>query len=139
MDTQYLSHVAMSVPRARYTPAWLAELARFYREVLGWTVDDTLSIEGERLLMWIPGSNQYLNVRAADVPMQTTGYEHLGIYVDTVDRVFECFAAVRQHASDSAELELDESVQTLYGGSLTTFRFRYLMPLAIEIQHVRRA
>ncbi len=135
MTTQLLSHVAMTIPRADFTDSYLEELGQFYETVLGWTVNQKLSIQGERTLLDIPGHGQYLNVRASDEPMGTTGYEHMGVYVDTVEDVRAMFEKVGQHA-DPAKLELDDEVRVLYSGHLTTFRFRYLMPLAIEIQHI---
>ena len=135
MTTQLLSHVAMTIPRAEFTDSYLDELGQFYETVLGWTVNQKLSIRGERTLLDIPGHGQYLNVRAADEPMGTTGYEHMGVYVDTVLDVQTMFQKVQEHA-DPLKLELDDGVRTLYDGHLTTFRFRYLIPLAIEIQHI---
>lgn len=132
-----LSHIAMTVARESYTAEYLSELTRFYGETLGWRVDDNLSKPNERLFIAI-SRQQYLNVRAADEPMVTSGYEHLGIYLDTPEDVHTMHAKVSIEAKADHHLEIDKRVQVLYGGLLTTFRFRYLMPLAIEVQHLQR-
>ena len=126
----------MTIARSDFTPDYLDRLESFYDAVFGWKVNRKLSIDGERTLLDIPGNRQYLNIRAADHPMDVTGYEHMGVYLDSVEAVKRAYVDVKREA-DPAELELDErGIQVLYDGRLTTFRFRYLIPLAIEIQHI---
>ncbi len=135
MTDHLLSHVAMTVPRSTFTPDFVEKMAQFYESVLGWKVSSALSIENERFLINIPGSSQYLNVRASDEPMATSGYEHMGVYVKTEEEVYELHQKIREM---DADVLLDEKVRTGYDGVLTTFRFQYLMPLAIEIQHIKQ-
>ena len=131
-----LSHVAMSVGRSQFTRTFVADL-ELYETLFGWQVDRNLSIDNERLLISLPGHGQYLNVRAADSAMLTTSYEHIGIYVESAEAVRDAFERVRAHRQKDDRVELDErGVQVLYGGVLTTFRFRYLLPLAVEVQHL---
>lgn len=137
MTDQLLSHVAMTVPRSIFTPDYVEQLATFYESILGWQVSSTLSIDDERFVIFIPGNGQYLNVRASDQPMATSGYEHLGIYVKTEKEVRNLFERVKAESASREEVELDEEMKVAYDGKLTVFRFRYLMPLAIEIQHIQ--
>lgn len=131
-----MSHVAMSVPRSIFTDAYCADLG-FYEDLFGWKIDGSLSIDNERLFISLPGHGQYINVRAADQPMTTTSYEHLGIYVESADEVQTLFGKVQAHKETDDRVEIDDrGVQVLYGGLLTTFRFKYLLPLAIEVQHL---
>ena len=135
-ESGLMSHVAMSVDRSTLTETYIADLA-FYGELFGWKIDDNLSIENERLLISLPGHGQYINIRALDQPMATTSYEHLGIYVESPEIVREVFGKIEEHKSSDDRIELDErGVQVLYGGVLTTFRFKYLLPLSIEVQHI---
>ena len=131
-----LSHVAMSVHRSQFTAEYISDLG-FYCDLLGWKIDENLSIANERLLIALPAHGQYLNVRALDKPMVASSYEHMGIYVATREEVTSLYNRVQLHGEQDARVELDErGVQTLYGGSVTQFRFKYLLPLAIEIQHI---
>lgn len=134
-----LSHVAMSVDRSTFTDSYIADLG-FYEELLGWKVDPNLSIANERLLMSLPGHGQYINVRASDEPMTTTDYEHLGVYVETPEDVHTLFEKVQLRKSQDGRVDIDDrGVQVLYGGALTTFRFKYLLPLSIEIQYIKES
>jgi len=131
-----LSHVAMSVHRSTFTEEYISDLG-FYCDLLGWKIDENLSIENERLLFSLPAHGQYLNVRALDKPMVASSYEHIGIYVASPEEVSSLYNSVLTHGKNDSRVELDErGVQTLYGGSVTQFRFKYLLPLAIEIQHI---
>lgn len=134
-----MSHVAMSIDRSMFTEAYVSDL-QFFNVLFGWQIDKNLSISNERILISLPGHGQYLNVRALDEPMVTTPYEHLGIYVESADEVRALFDKVQAHRQQDSRVEIDErGVQVLYGGVLTTFRFKYLLPLAIEVQHIQDA
>lgn len=90
--------------------------------MIGWRIDETLSIENERLLIALPTQGQYLNVRALDDAMVPTSY-----------------GKVQAEMPSDSRVQLDaRGVQSLYGGRLTTFRLRFLLPLAIEVQHIGR-
>ena len=130
---QRFSHVAMTLPKALLEEdaknRWLA----FYQKVFGWSENPHFAIPGERVFIRAPVDGQYLNVRASDTPMLTSGYEHLGLWVDSEEELR------RLHEAASAFAEADESVmlgdvEVLYDGRLTTFRVQYVLPLTIEVQ-----
>ena len=132
-----MSHIAMTIDQREFTNDYISNLESFYKGLLGWTVNKQLSIDGERLLLNLPGHGQYLNVRAAEHPMSTTSYEHIGVYVENADTVRSLFAKVQSLQQSDNRIELDDrGVQVLYGGALTTFRFHYLLPLSVELQHI---
>lgn len=138
-EASLISHVAMSVHRSMFTKEYIADIG-FYCDLLGWKIDEKLSIENERLLISLPAHGQYLNVRALDTPMVSSSYEHMGIYVASSEEVTTIYNRVLLQSQNDTRVELDErGVQTLYGGSVTQFRFKYLLPLAIEIQHIGTA
>ena len=132
-EEQRFSHVAVTVPREYFEPALRADLLGFYEAVFGWTENPGLAIPGERIFLRAPSDRQYLTVRASDEPMQTSGYEHLGVAVDTPKQVDELHARARAHADRDQRVELGEVV-VAYSGALHSFRVRYLLPLTIEVQ-----
>lgn len=107
------------------------ELLAFYGQHFGWTEMEALR-RPDRLTIAI-GGGDYLNVRQRDVPMQTSGYEHLGLRLASAAAVERAWAALD---ADGREVELEP----LGGGAgpddYRSFRFRYLLPLAIEVQHL---
>lgn len=131
--TQRFSHVAMTVPRSLLEDDAKARWVEFYDVVFGWTENPDFAIAGERALLRAPSDAQYVNVRASDTPMRTSGYEHLGLWVGSKAEVHRLHDVARAFAEHDAKVELGE-VQTLYGGNLTTFRVRYVLPLTLEVQ-----
>jgi hypothetical protein len=123
-----LNHVAMSVAPGTLTAEWRTELLEFYGAVLGWSEIESLRLP-DRLTILV-GRYSYLNVRERAEPMTCSGYEHLGIVVASSSDAREIWHRLD---ADSRELSL-EPYNTDDQGS-ESFRFRYMLPLAVEIQY----
>ena len=131
---QRFSHVAITVPRALFLEERRAELLDFYGQVFGWSENPGLSIPDERIFLRAPSDAQYLTIRAADAPMETSGYEHLGVLLASRDDVRDTHARAAKLAERLDGVTL-EPVSERYDGKLLTFRVRYSLPLTIEVQH----
>lgn len=136
--TQKLSHVAVTVPPSALEGAERERLLEFYGEVLGWHENPVLSIPGQRIFLRAPTNDQYLTIRASEQPMQTSGYEHLGVAVSSESELRSVHERTAALAERFPEVEL-EPVRTLYGGALMTFRLRFGLPLTLEIQFMTGA
>ena len=132
--TQRFSHVAVTVPRDYFDVTERADLLSFYDEVFGWVENKDLSIEGERIFLRAPTDRQYLTLRASDEPMRTSGYEHLGIWVESAAELRQLYERAREYSRRDHRVELSD-MKTLYGERLQTFRVRYQLPLTLEVQH----
>ncbi|MEJ2131992.1 MAG: VOC family protein [Gammaproteobacteria bacterium] len=130
---QRFSHVAMTVRRALLEEEAKSRWLGFYERVFGWSENPQFAIPGERVLIRAPNDGQYLNARASDTPMQTSGYEHLGLWVESEQEVRRLHA-VAQALSEEDDAVVLGDVQVLYDGRLTTFRVQYMLPLTIEVQ-----
>ena len=125
----------MTVPRDYFAAAKRAELLSFYDEVFGWVENEGMSIEGERIFLRAPTDRQYVTLRASDAPMHTSGYEHLGVWVESLEQLQQLHGRARERAERDARVVLSD-VRVLYGGRLHTFRVCYLLPLTFEIQYL---
>jgi hypothetical protein len=125
--TQGISHLAVSVPLGTLTPAWREEFLGFYGAMFGWTEIEN-SPRPERLTV-ATGGSCYLNIRERADVMTCTGYEHFGMVVESTERVEELFADLEPRRD---EIGLEDLVRNDDG--TRSFRFRYLLPLAMEIQ-----
>jgi catechol-2,3-dioxygenase len=135
--SQQLSHVALTVDPGVLDGEPRTQLLEFYGEVLGWSENTGLAIPGERILLRVPGDEQYVTIRASQDPMTTSGYEHLGVEVSSRAELEEVHARASAAASRFEGAEV-EPVRVRYGGTLHTFRFRYVLPLSIEMQFIDR-
>ena len=122
-----LSHVAMSVPAGTLTNEFRAELVGFYGRYCGWTEIDELRLP-DRLTMSV-GGGSYVNIRERDDGMVTHGYEHFGLLVTST-------TVAEQLWSELDADERDVNLEPLKAGDdgYRSFRFRYLLPLAVEVQ-----
>ena len=133
--SQRFSHVAVTVePELLAAPA-RGELLSFYQQVMGWEENVHFAIPGQRILLRAPNDAQYLTIRSSEAPMATSGYEHLGVAVDSEAELRAVYGRAERLAPRYPELELGP-VQCLYDGSLLTFRLRYRLPLTLELQYL---
>jgi hypothetical protein len=118
----------MSVPLGTLTEKYRGALRDFYGETLGWRELEDLRLP-DRLTMAV-GDGSYVNVREQESPMACSGYEHVGMVLASTEEV----DALRARLEAASEIiELGEYRQDDNGFRL--FRFRYLLPMAIEVQY----
>ena len=127
MRTRALTHVAMAVPKATLTPELRSAILTFYGDVFGWREMKELSSTERLTIAFAPQA--YLNVREID-EAAPLAYEHFGVLVDSEQAVEELWHAVRARGASAEPLERPVD------GS-PSFRFRHLLPMAIEVQYFR--
>jgi hypothetical protein len=123
-----LNHVAMSVPEGTLTDEFRAELLAFYGELLGWREIEALR-RPDRLTISV-GPHSFVNIRERALPMQCSGYEHFGIAVASAEEAERLWAVLAEEARDVALEPMTRD------RGLRTFRFRYLLPLTVEVQFI---
>jgi len=124
-----LSHIAMSVPVGTLTDEYRAELLDFYGRHFGWREIESLRLP-DRLTMHV-GGRDYVNIRERPESMTCLGYEHFGLLVESPEDADRIWANLD---SDDRDLHLEPLASGDEG--YRSFRFRYLMPLAVEVQSI---
>lgn len=127
MRTRALTHVAMSVPIGTLTSDFRSTVLAFYSGAFGWRELEHLSTP-DRLTISI-GPGTYINVREHESAMAAGAYEHFGVLVESTAEVHELHAAVQRLGANPEPIE--EPVQ-----DHPTFRFRHLLPMAVEVQFI---
>jgi hypothetical protein len=123
-----ISHVAMSVPEGTLTDEFRAQLLDFYGRLLGWSEMESLR-RPDRMTVSMGAPLTYVNLRERADVMACTGYEHIGVLVRSADdfrRIWDDLDAETQ------DVELEPFPDRADGGG--SFRFRHLLPMAIEVQ-----
>ena len=121
-----LNHVAMSVPAGTLTDDYRTELLEFYGGLFGWREMESLR-RPDRLTISV-GTHTYVNVRERAEPMVCSGYEHFGIVVASAEEVERLWRLL------DVDQRVDPEPLSSDDRGLTTFRFRHLLPLAVEVQ-----
>jgi hypothetical protein len=123
-----LNHIAMSVPSGTLTEEYRSEILRFYGSAFGWQEIESLRLP-DRLTLLV-GQHTYVNVRERDEVMHTTGYEHFGIVVESSGAADGLWKQLEEDPADFNLTDLGASPK-----GYRSFRFRYLLPLAVEVQY----
>jgi hypothetical protein len=124
MKTEAITHVAMSVPAGTLTDAFCAEVLAFYGDVFGWKSMDSFR-QPDRLTIAV-APRAYVNLRER-ADFATISYEHFGVMVESQDAL----AALRDEVASRGVAVEDSPASQL-------FRFKHLLPMAIEVQYFDR-
>jgi catechol-2,3-dioxygenase len=122
-----LSHVAMSVSEGTLTENFRSDLLEFYGRTLGWR-EMELFRRPDRLTIAV-GASSYINLRERPDSMVTHGYEHIGILVGSAETLSRIWSGL---ASEHIEVHLEPFTPNEHDEG--SFRFRYLLPMAVEVQ-----
>jgi hypothetical protein len=123
-----LSHVAMSVSEGLLTDAFRTQLLDFYGPLLGWTEIESLR-RPDRLTISVGGSS-YINIRERSDCMVSHGYEHFGVVMGSAEHLQQLWDEL---ARTDIDVDLEPLVPNATGEG--SFRFRFLLPLAVEAQY----
>lgn len=122
-----LSHVAMSVPAGTLTDEYRIEIVDFYGRHFGWREVESLRLS-DRLTMAV-GGRTYVNIRERSESATYQGYEHIGLMVESPQDVDRIWASL-----ESGDRDVHLEPLSKGDDGYRSFRFRYLMPLAVEVQ-----
>jgi hypothetical protein len=117
----------MSVPAGTLTDDYRTRLLEFYGRMLGWTEIKSLRLP-DRLTLAI-GRNSYVNLRERTDSMVTHGYDHFGVLLPSASEMRELWERL---AAEPEDVHLEPFTPNDEGEG--SFRFRYLLPLAVEPQ-----
>lgn len=129
IQSQGLSHIAMSVAEGTLTDGFRAEVVAFYDRHFGWS--EMASLRRPDRMTVAVGGGDYVNIRERPDPMVTSGYEHFGLLLPTAESVEDAWSRLDGAAEDVQLEELNRG-----DDGYRHFRFRYLLPLTIEVQHL---
>jgi hypothetical protein len=124
-----LSHLAVSVAPGTLTDAFRADLLAFYGTHFGWTEIEQLRLP-DRMTMAV-GRHCYVNVREIADAMTYHGYEHVGLLVASPDDAEAVWRAL-----DACGHEIELTPIDRGDDGYRNFRFRYRLPVAIEVQYL---
>ena len=119
----------MSVPRNTLTDEYRAELLAFYGSMFGWSEIESMRLP-DRLILAV-GRGTYVNIRERDDAMTCHGYEHFGLLVSSPEDAETAWHTLDQDARDVHLEPLDRG-----DDGYRSFRFRYMLPLAVEVQYL---
>jgi hypothetical protein len=122
----------MSVPVGTLTSSYRTSLLDFYGRLLGWREIESLRLP-DRLTVAV-GSSTYISLRERPGHVVSHDYDHFGVFVPTTDELRRVWADL---AREEIDLQLEPLSTNEQGEG--SFRFRHLLPMAVEVQYYAAA
>jgi hypothetical protein len=129
----------LTFPRGTLTEEFRAEVDAFYGSVFGWKAVDT-EVVGQWCHILLPDADQFILLAESDTPMQSPGFDHLGLLQDTRAEVDDLLAACKTFRERDDRVLLKE-YKDLESPGLTVHAFyvKYLLPIYFDVQCLERA
>ena len=128
------NHMELSFEKGTLTQQFRDEVDAFYGDVLGWRTLDT-EVIGQLCHLLLPDDGQFILLAEGKKPLESPGYDHLGLLMDTRDEVDAVLAGCQefQQRDDRMQLKVYED---LAGPTIVVHAFyvKYLLPIWFDVQ-----
>jgi predicted enzyme related to lactoylglutathione lyase len=135
MPTMRFNHMELTFPRGTLTTEFREEVDAFYGSVFGWSGVDAEVVGQLCHILLSEGSQQFILLAESGKPMQSPGYDHLGLLFSTREEVDEKLEQVKRYQEKDDRVQIQE-YDDLVTGDLTTraFYVKYLLPIYFDVQ-----
>ena len=138
-----LNHVAISMDPSVLDEEGRATVLRFYGAVFGWTEGDNTGESGNPLILYTGAPAQFIYLLPADPFLTAPSLDHFGLELASEAELEEVVDRARAYRRDDPRVRIiDTSQRTTHGPAhdyvLTSAYIGFLLPLMIELQHLRR-
>ena len=105
MGTMRFNHMELTFPLGALTPEFREQVDSFYCGVLGWNALDTMVINQSCHLLQ-PDDGQFILLAEGKKPLESPGYDHLGLLMDTRAEVDDVLARCQEFQRHDDRLQL---------------------------------
>jgi len=139
MPQMRFNHMELTFPRGTLTTELREEIDAFYGSVFGWTGVDAEVVGQMCHILLSEEAQQFILLAESDKPMQSPGYDHLGLLFATREEVDEKLEQVKRYQEKDDRVRIKE-YDDLVIGDITTraFYVKYLLPIFFDVQALER-
>ena len=140
MPTMRFNHMELTFPPGTLTTDFREEVDAFYGSVFGWVGVDTDVVGQSCHILLSEEAQQFILLAESDKPMQSPGYDHLGLLFGTRAEVNDKLDQCKRYQEKDDRVRIKE-YDDLVIGDLTTYAFyvKYLLPIYFDVQCMERA
>ena len=140
MPTMRFNHMELTFLRGTLTTEFREEVDAFYGGVFGWIGVDTEVVGQLCHILLSEEAQQFILLAESDKPMQSPGFDHLGLLFGTRAEVDDKLDQCKRYQEKDARVRVKE-YDDLVIGDLTTYAFyvKYLLPIYFDVQCMERA
>jgi len=139
MATMRFNHMELTFPRGILTTDFREEIDAFYGSVFGWVGVDTDVVGQSCHILLSEEAQQFILLAESDKPMQSPGYDHLGLLFGTRAEVDDKLDQCKRYQEKDDRVRIKE-YDDLVIGDLTTYAFyvKHLLPIYFDVQCMER-
>ncbi len=133
------NHMELTFARGTLTDRFREEIDSFYHSVFGWRATDA-DVVGQRCHILLPDADQFILLAESGKPMQSPGFDHLGLLQDTRTEVDELLEACKRYRDKDDRVQIQEYEDLVYPQlTVHAFYVKYLLPIYFDVQSMERA
>jgi hypothetical protein len=139
MPMMRFNHMELTFPRGTLTTEFREEVDAFYGSVFGWIGVDTDLLGQLCHILLSEEAQQFILLAESDKPIQSPGFDHLGLLFATREEVDEKLEQVKRYQEKDDRVRIKE-YDDLVTGDITTraFYVKYLLPIYFDVQALER-
>ena len=111
MATVRFNHMELTFEPGTLTADKRDEIAEFYGDLFGWRFQDT-EVVGQKCFLMQPDDGQFILCAESPKYMQSPGYDHLGLLMDTRAEVDEALAKAKAWQERDDRVSASRSTRT---------------------------
>ena len=140
MPEMRFNHMELTFPRGTLTQEFRDEVDAFWGGVFGWTGVDTEVVGQLCHILLSEEAQQFILLAESNKPMQSPGYDHLGLLFSTRAEVDDKLDECKRFQEKDDRVQIRE-YDDLVTGDLTTHAFyvKYLLPIYFDVQCMERS
>ncbi len=140
MPEMRFNHMELTFPQGTLTTEFREEVDAFYGSVFGWTGVDTEVVGQLCHILLSEGAQQFILLAEGKKPMQSPGYDHLGLLFSTRAEVDEKLEQCKRYQEKDDRVRIKEYDDLVTGDLITrAFYVKYLLPIYFDVQCLERA
>ena len=128
------NHMELTFPRGTLDDEARTDIDAFWCGVFGWDATD-VDLLGQRCHLLQPDDGQFILLAESDTPMQSPGYDHLGLLCEGREQVDDLLEECRRYREKDDRVRIKE-YDDLRTGNVTVHAFyvKYLLPVFFDVQ-----
>ncbi len=132
------NHMEMTFPVGTLTETFRGEIDAFYGSLFGWTALDT-EVAGKSCHLLTAEPDQFILLAESNTPMDSPGFDHLGLLQDSREEVDGLLAACERYAEKDDRVQVKRYEDLVYPGRIVhTFYVKYLLPIFFDVHCFER-
>lgn len=132
--TLRFNHMELTFPPGTLDESFRRDIAAFYGELFGWESSD-VEVVGQNCQYLRIDDGQFMLLAESERPMQSPGYDHLGLLCETRAEVDDVLARAKTYRDRDDRVRVKE-YEDLNTGNVTVHAFyvKYLLPIWFDVQ-----